>query len=260
MTEKEELRAWLNSDRDFDRGLMLHIAYFNDTATRALLQRTRDAQRLFKMLLQRFKELPDDVTITNQPAAPEVTKEVKAPVKPNMPAPTGKTAAVAEGLKVHAPKQTLWPELLQQWESLKLEQENWHAKLRVYHDKPTMTEADQKQCAELSRLLIEKDHELKELANAMQHFKLYGKLPEEYSLVKPQKPVKVPVNLTEAEKVLYLKNSVNPNISKLRKKIREAEAAVNQLTGKQREKKLADIAGWVDKLTSLEAEKKQLEA
>ena len=235
MNELDNIRNWLNSTRDFDAGFALYVAYINHAGQRDVLARTRNQQRLFEALRDRYFTLKDK-------AAPAQEKQPP-------PAAADQPATPAE-LNL----------LDNEWHDLKNELEVLHTKMVTIGDKPLLSESDKKQRAEFCEMMLPIEARLAELATAYTFLKQYGSLPVQFSVAK-KKPVKpLPETLSDANRILLLKNSINPNISKLKKKIAQGKAALPTLSGKQFDKQQTQLATWEQQLIDLEQQKQTLSA
>ena len=238
-SEIEEIRDWLNGQRDINAGLMIYRAYIGNDANAAFIERQQDSGRLFEALRKRFFVLKDGETPTEQS---EPVKEKPKVSQPIIELAT-KTAA-----KVPV-------DLDNAWRTAKTEQEALHLQLRTIGEgKNSVTEAQRIKRAELAAKIVDKEKELAELGGAYEYFKEYGTLPESFSIA----PKPAPAPLNDVDTILRLKNIINPTISKLRKSIADGEKEFNTLSSKAKDKKATKIDAWRKKLADLEAEKKQL--
>lgn len=234
----DELKEWLNGDRDFDRGLMLCIAHLPDKSTIELLKRQRNQGKLFTLLKEEFYRLKEDRD-----------SKVKKPLKIEFVPETGAKAPLPEELK-------------EQWRFVKTEQERLHTEMcMIGEGEEILSETQRKQRAELAEMILAREERLQEIGAAMNYYREHGVMPARFSLnpvSKKAKKKKAAVKLNDAEKILRLKNSLNPNISKLKKKIADAKPSIAQLSGKELAKANAKITEWEEQLRDLEIEKENL--
>lgn len=233
MTEREEIAAWINSDRDYDKGLILVIAYHQER--RNEFEKLRSAARLFNFLRDRYYELREQ-----EPAA----------------AGEEKKAVPAEPTTEHVvPK-----ELLTEWGIIKTEQERLHAEMCIIGTgRLDLTDAEKKQRSELARMIIERERNIEALASAINYYKLNGKLPEGYTVVeKRKKAVNKYKSLSDSDKILKLKNSILPGISKLKRKIEDTKPLIATATGKELDKLNGKLNKWESQLKELDDERKRI--
>ena len=240
MTELQDIQAWLNSPRDFDAGFMLYIAYFNDKDTRFVLERHRNAAKLFNIMRERFYELKNANAReckTNTPVIKVNGKELTGDF--NLP-----------------------EEYLTRWGELKTEQERWHTEMCLIGEgKTSLTQSQMKQRAQLARMIIAHEDVLYQLGSAINHYREHGAVPEGFKLHQPvprKKKAKSISKLTETEKVLKLKNSINPNLSKLKKKIEEKKKLIAGLKGKDLERANKKLTEWEEEEKQLLEEKNEI--
>jgi hypothetical protein len=238
-SEIEEIRDWLNSQRDINAGLMIYRAYIGNDANAAFIERQQDSGRLFEALRKRFFVLKDGEMPTEQSEPTTARLDV--------------THLVPEEKRKFS---VLVPvDLDNAWRTAKTEQEALHLQLRTIGEgKTSVTEAQRIKRAELAAKIVEKEKELAELGGAYEYFKEYGQLPESFSIA----PKAVAAPLSDVDTVLRLKNIINPTISKLRKSIADGEKEFNTLSSKAKDKKATKIDAWKKKLADLEAKKKRL--
>jgi len=225
MSELNDLRVWLNGSRNFNEGLMLYIAYINDTAERNLIEKHRNEPKLFNALRERFYVLKD-----KQPSGSAVTIQVK-PV------------AVGKEENHDVPQ-----ELLQHWGQLKTEQERLHTEMSLIGENQVeLTASQMEQRAALAKLVVEREEMLHELSSAINFCRLNGKLPDGFKLHKPVKrqPKKKSVSkMTDSEQILRLKNIINPQLSKLKKKLDDKKAELPKLKGNDLVKANKKLSEW----------------
>lgn len=251
-SEIDDLLNWLNGSREFDAGLMLYIAYINDPDERALLTRQRDGGRLFEALRSRFLQLK----VVSKGDWVEISKNGSSDFDEQFL--KGYIDKVTERLSG-----TLMEKLKQEWMILKTEQEAWHTEMRLIgEDKLDLSGREQEQRAKLAELILRHEESLYALGEAMNEVRENGKLPNGFSLSKKvavKKPAKkAAVPQTDIQKLLRLKNTVNPGISKLKRKIDEAKAAYSDADAKGKEKLAAMLSKWEQQLMDYEQEKKVL--
>lgn len=257
MNELDEICAWLNGERDFDRGMMLYIAYINEPVMRSHLNNSRNAEKLFEIMRKRFSSLKERVIRPSLEGAAKplskaggggnVVKEAKQPTKTELPAGNA-TDDILEPLK-------------EQWGQLKLEMQTWHTELfLIAEQNPTLNESHRKQRAGLAEKILANESQLQKLSLAFDHARLYGKLPDGFVAEgnKRQLSNLISAQMTDTEKVLLLKNSVNPNISKLKNKIAAKRGELSALIGKDLDKASVKIAAWEIQLAQLESQKNEL--
>lgn len=243
MTELEEITAWLNSrPRDFDRGLMLYIAYFDDANTKLILERHRSDSRLFEILRKRYYAL-------------------KGPDESSSASATKPLVQKIESDRIEVKEHTLPEEMRQRWKELKTEQERWSIQISLIFERKPFGESDRKQCAQLALMVYNHQLELDKLGMAMEHYKEHGALPADFLLKKKpvvKKRAKSISKLNDIEKVLKLKNSINPGLSKLKKKIADKKAELSGLEGKAHERAIAKLKEWEEEEEDLLLQKKEL--
>lgn len=235
MTEKQEIANWLNkSPRPFNEGLMLHLAYLQDKTGNRLIERTRDEAKLYQLLRARYYQLPNQESHNVATPSPQASP-------------------------ITAPADELPQDIKDGWFQLKTEQERWHAEMSLIGaGKAELTEAQREQRATLALLIYNREEQLEQFGTAINHFKKYGRLPEGFSIERKTTRKKLP-KMKEAEAKLYIKNKLAPNISKLKKKISEAEQAIGNATGKVLLKKQKQIGQWQTQLRELSEQKQKLE-
>ena len=236
MTEREEIAAWINSDRDYDKGLILVIAYHQDR--RNEFEKLRSAARLFNFLRDRYYELRE------QEPAPAVEEQGPEQV-----------VSVEPATEHIVPK-----ELLAEWAVIKTEQERLHTEMCLIGDgRMELTDNERKQRSELARMIIKRENDIEALASALNYYKLNGKLPEGYTVVeKRKKAVNKYKSLSDSDKILKLKNSILPGISKLKRKIEDTKPLIAAATGKELDKLNGKLNKWESQLKELDDERKRI--
>lgn len=237
MSELEDIKNWLNGPRDFNAGLMLHLAYFNDKPGNELLNQHRNAARLFQLLRDRFYELKEAVPVP-------VTRAVNVALAP------GQT------------EYTVPEEYLSRWGELKTEQEMWSTALRLVGDgRMTVTEPERLKRAQLAKMIVAHEERLEALGAAINHIRKFGTAPVGFVLDAPAPKIRKakPISkYTDSEIILRLKNNINPNISKLTKKIADKKLELPGLKGKDLDKANQKLTEWETNLKALYDEKERL--
>ena len=242
MTELHELRDWLNSDkRNFDTGLHLHRAYFNDVDMRRYLEAHRPEKKLYEIIRDRVIELKEALTAPAEPIVEEMP--VKSKPKAKELASDGRPAQ----------KHELIQNLEKQWKQLRAEQGVWHTQMSDIgldakgNPREAVTKQEQERRAELATLLVEHDKKVKAIWNEIDYIEINGVPP-----VQNKKQLPVETNESDFKR---LKNSINPGISKLKKKISDKKLEMQDQRGKDWEKSNKSLSAWETQLKELEAEK-----
>jgi len=251
-SEIDDIMDWLNGTRDFDAGLMLHLAYLNDRDEYDWIKRQQNKGKLYEALRGRFMQLK----AVSKGADREVSKNGSSDFDERFL--KGYTEKVIVQLS-----DTLMEELKRGWMILKTEQESWHTEMRLIGaNSMELNESERKQRATLADLILRHEKQLYELGAAMNELREKGSLPKGFELYKRVKPVKrkkKPVPLNDSEKILKLKNSILPGISKLKKKIEQKKATLAAMSKQEREKANDKLTDWENQLLELEQEKSALQ-
>ena len=234
----EHVRTWLNGDRNYHRGMMLLMAYSPNKPLMASLKQWENKDLLHTYLMEMYQELK--VKVDEEPVA-----EVKTPVA-NIEFAKDKTETIVKPILKKADLKKA-EEIGRTIKKLSRDRGMWHAQMCETgldddgQEKIKLSPKEVERRFELAKLVMEATTQRSELYAITDHFAEYGTMPAE-------KKVKViaATTMTKDEAFKKLKNSVAPNISKLKKKI--AGSTDN-----------AKIEDWTNQLTLLEQQKRELE-
>ena len=254
-SELTDLRDWLNSNtRDFDAGLQLYIAYFEDTEMRKFITAHRNAGMLYDAIRNRAIELRD--AIAEQGKVTAAPKNVNRTINIHVDAGQAEAPAVNQmhekPLNLSA-KGKLIARLESEWKQLRAEQGIWHTQMSDIglddKGKPRehLTKSEMEKRHELALLLIEHEKEIKRIWANLEYVNVNGVLPG--------KEQPAPAAAANENDFKRLKNSINPNISKLKKKIAEIKPVMATQSGNAWDKSNQRLTDWEQQLSVLEAEK-----
>lgn len=220
---QSDIKDWINGSRDFNAGIMLLVASGANPSIVEPIRKRMNAHALYDILRDLYFELKKA-----EPAAAPLSK----PVQKN-----GSTETASD---------STWEKLKREWHRTAVAQEAAHAEIRVVFKDDVITEAQQQLTAAAANTVMLCHNRLILIGQAMEFYKTTGQLPSDFQftpLVKPAPATKK--LLTDAEKILRLKNQINPRISKLKAKLKTVETD-------------ADRQLILAKLQELEKEKEEL--
>jgi len=234
----EEVRIWLNGKRNYHRGMMLLMAYSPNKPLVASLKQWDNPALLERYLLEMYHELVEKEShVTSHEPQMAVTPPLeRGSGDLKIEKPTPKKADLRKLDEIDRLRKKHYRD-----------RGMWHAQMcdigcdEDGHEKPKMTAREMERRCELAKLIIEATDKISELWTITDHFEKYGTMPAE-----KETEVTAPTTMTKDEAFKRLKNSVAPNISKLKGKI-----------AKSTDQKMIDK--WTVQLTALESEKRELE-
>lgn len=241
-TELSDIRHWLNSDRNYDRGFILFMAYSRDKSMVESLKRYPNKFMLEKLILSRYEELKAEPVAITVSSISEIVINVPGTTKASEP--NKKYLQIKRDLADHFKTRGLW-----------------HTQLNdiAYNldgtEKHNLSDAEQAKAFEYLKLLSELQDKIEIAFNHLSYYELHGKFPE----TAYKKRTKKEQPITNATAILKLKNSVNPGISKLKKKIEKAKAELELISTKDKPRIMKYMAKWSNELEVLNANKIQLE-
>lgn len=201
----EDVRQWLNSDRDFFAGRDLYLKYGSDDALRSLFQ-TDDVNRFKSEKL--FKALRE---IFTQPAKTQESHK----------ADTRKIQKAAPAGWKKNTKDAVLKALRAQWEPLFKEMKTLHAQLLLIDN--------DEQRGVVAHRILDLDDMCTEIYQKRDHYMQTGKLPDEKEPDKVVDPSKFAVRLEAAKRyVRRYKNYIkkNPENEKYIQKLKQYEDEV----------------------------------
>jgi hypothetical protein len=128
MSELEELRTWLNSDkRNFDAGLQLYIAYFDDVQMRQYLAAHRPEGKLYELIWNRVVDLKEAINGQNSIALEKNVSTSVRSISSDAKLEVKRTIAIQiDGSKKSVNITAVIAELEKEWKQLQAEKGVWH--------------------------------------------------------------------------------------------------------------------------------------
>lgn len=230
------LREWVNGPRDYWQGWNLLKAFSQETGTVAMLERQQLPEKLFQKVLDLYLEMKESAE--HQPASVVVTgNEVSVRVK-----------------SVRA--NSVEKQLLEQRNDLMAQMDIYKTNLGqigrddnfIAHASLTNEQIEKRHA--LAKLIVDTRKKITAIYINLDYYHLNGKLPDSAT-----KEEKAPSLMNDVEKERRYKNQVLPQISKLKKKLKDNMPLLDTLKGKQLKKLQQDLNKWEAQLRDYENER-----